>query len=89
MLGIAQKKELLRRHPELRDEDTAAVSADAEKIPDILYLQQDMRSFELYGTVRAVVSVCDSVNYILEEETDFPTVEWTLFSDHSLRYINF
>ena len=35
---------------------------------DILYLMQDMREFELYGTVRAVVSVCDSVNYILEEE---------------------
>ena len=35
---------------------------------DILYLQQDMREFELYGTVRAVVSVCDSMNYILEKE---------------------
>ena len=33
---------------------------------DILYLQQDMRSFELYGTVRAVVSLCDSMNYILD-----------------------
>ena len=35
---------------------------------EILYLQQDMRGFELYGTVRAVVSVCDSLNYILEDE---------------------
>ncbi len=35
---------------------------------DILYLLQDMREFELYGTVRAVVSVCDSVNYITESE---------------------
>ncbi len=35
---------------------------------DILYLHQDMREFELYGTVRAVVCVCDSLNYILEEE---------------------
>lgn len=34
---------------------------------DILYLNQDMREFELYGTVRAVVSVCDSMNYILSE----------------------
>ena len=34
---------------------------------DILYLNQDMREFELYGTVRAVISVCDSVNYILED----------------------
>lgn len=35
---------------------------------DILYLLQDMREFELYGTVRAAVSVCDSVNYITEPE---------------------
>lgn len=35
---------------------------------DILYLQQDMREFELYGTVKAVVSICDSLNYILEYE---------------------
>lgn len=33
---------------------------------DILYLLQDMREFELYGTVRAVVSICDSINYIPE-----------------------
>ena len=35
---------------------------------DILYLLQDMREFELYGTVRAVVSVCDSVNYVTDPE---------------------
>ena len=35
---------------------------------DILYLLQDMREFELYGTVKAVVSICDSMNYIIEEE---------------------
>lgn len=34
----------------------------------ILYLNQDMREFELYGTVRAVVCVCDGMNYITEEE---------------------
>lgn len=34
----------------------------------ILYLNQDMREFELYGTVRAVVSICDSINYILEDQ---------------------
>jgi SAM-dependent methyltransferase len=33
---------------------------------NILYLQQDMREFELYGTVGAVICVCDSINYILE-----------------------
>lgn len=31
---------------------------------DILYLCQDMREFELYGTVKAIVSRCDSLNYI-------------------------
>ena len=35
---------------------------------DILYLLQDMREFELYGTVKAIVSICDSINYITEEE---------------------
>ncbi len=35
---------------------------------DILYLCQDMRSFELYGTVRAVVCMCDSINYLLSKE---------------------
>ncbi len=32
---------------------------------NILYLHQDMRELELYGTVQAVVSVCDSMNYIM------------------------
>lgn len=35
-------------------------------LDSILYLNQDMREFELYGTVSAVISVCDSVNYLLE-----------------------
>lgn len=35
---------------------------------DILYLLQDMREFELYGTMRAVVSICDSMNYLMSEE---------------------
>lgn len=34
----------------------------------ILYLQQDMCEFELYGTVAAVVCLCDSINYLLEPE---------------------
>lgn len=38
------------------------------KKDSILYLLQDMREFELYGTVRAVVSVCDSINYLTEFE---------------------
>lgn len=35
---------------------------------EILYLLQDMRELELYSTVGTVVSVCDSINYILEED---------------------
>lgn len=35
---------------------------------EILYLQQDMRELELYSTVGTIYSVCDSVNYILEED---------------------
>lgn len=34
----------------------------------ILYLCQDMREFELYGTVAAVICVCDSINYMLSTE---------------------
>lgn len=36
-----------------------------KKGPDeILYLCQDMRSFELYGTVAFCTAVCDSLNYL-------------------------
>ena len=33
----------------------------------ILYLLQDMRAFELYGTVGATVCCLDSINYLLDE----------------------
>ena len=33
----------------------------------ILLLQQDLRAFELYGTVGAVVSTLDCINYLTEE----------------------
>lgn len=33
---------------------------------DILYLCQPMQEFELYGTVRAVVSICDCINYVTD-----------------------
>ncbi len=35
---------------------------------NILYLGQDMRSFELFGTVDCILSICDSLNYIKTEE---------------------
>ena len=49
-------------------EEMLSVAREKQDSEQILYLQQDMRSFELYGTVRAVVSICDCMNYLLEEE---------------------
>ena len=56
MIGIDSSEEMLMKAREKEGDSS-----------DILYLCQDMREFELYGTVAAVVSVCDCVNYILEE----------------------
>ena len=42
------------------------MEAYAQPHEGILYLEQDMREFELYGTVQAIVSVCDCLNYLLE-----------------------
>ena len=63
MIGIDRSEEMLE----------AAVQRREASGHDILYLCQDMREFELYGTVRAIVSVCDSMNYLLEE-ADFLNV---------------
>lgn len=49
-----------------------------EKTPTedhILYICQDMCSFELYGTVRAIISVCDSMNYLLDREDFLETLK--------------
>lgn len=35
---------------------------------EILYLCQDMRELDLYSTVGTVISVCDSINYLLMDE---------------------
>ena len=57
MIGVDNSQEMLEIAMEKR-----LVSGH-----DILYLLQDMREFELYGTVKAIVSICDSVNYITEQ----------------------
>lgn len=51
-------------------EDMLEIAMDKKAVSqsNILYVCQDMRSFELFGTVRAVVCLCDSMNYILEED---------------------
>lgn len=38
-----------------------------EKCEDVLFLNQDMTEFELYGTVDAIICVLDSVNYITDK----------------------
>ena len=58
MIGVDSSEDMLSMAMEKRDRSGS----------DILYLCQDMRELELYGTVRAVVCVCDSLNYLLEEE---------------------
>lgn len=64
MIGVDNSEEMLQA----AGKASFFAEESEEKEPDILYLLQDMREFELYGTVRAVVSICDSMNYILEEE---------------------
>lgn len=54
--------------PEGEAAGSLEASLEEEAASGILYLNQDMREFELYGTVAAVVSLCDSMNYITEEE---------------------
>ena len=56
MIGIDLSEEML---------EIAREKSDPEQI---LYLMQDMREFELYGTVRAIVSICDSMNYLMGYE---------------------
>lgn len=47
-------------------EDMLSVARESCR-EDILYLLQDMRELELYGTVEAVISVCDSMNYLVND----------------------
>ena len=58
MIGVDNSEDMLE----------IAMEKRIESGHDILYLSQNMQEFELYGTVRAIVSVCDSLNYITERE---------------------
>ena len=60
MIGVDGSEEMLQQAGEK--------ARQAGKSEDILFLCQDMREFELYGTVDAIVCTCDSLNYLLEEE---------------------
>lgn len=58
MMGIDFSESMLEKAMEKRDESGS----------EILYLQQDMRELSLYSTVGTVISVCDSINYLLEKD---------------------
>ena len=59
MIGVDNAAEMLEIAREIQED---------EERDDIWYLLQDMRELELSGEVNAMVSICDSMNYILEEE---------------------
>ena len=56
-------------------EDMLTIASEQNE-DGILYLCQDMCELELYGTAKAMISVCDSINYLLEEDE----IIWTLQS---------
>ena len=58
MMGIDMSYDMLQ----------IAMDKQAQSGHDILYLCQDMRELELYCTVGTVICICDSINYVLEEE---------------------
>ena len=73
MLQIAMEQETALKKTGTQNADICKVESkhaksDKKNNYEILYLNQDMREFELYGTVAAVVSICDSMNYITEKE---------------------
>ena len=68
MIGIDNSNEMLNVAINKKDTHKALENNPFDKVSDIMYLCQDMREFELYGTVRAVISLCDSINYITDKD---------------------
>ena len=68
MLDIAREQEMLAQMEAMDQMETMDQMDGRDQGREILYLQQDMREFELYGTVRAIYSSCDCINYLMEEE---------------------
>lgn len=58
MIGIDRSSDML----------ACARAKSAGSGAEILYLQQDMTGFELYGTVDAVVCLMDSINYLTKDK---------------------
>ncbi len=70
MIGIDASEDMLMVARELEydpeEADEAPVDEDiVESFNETLYLCQDMRELQLYGTVRAAVSTCNCLNYLL------------------------
>ena len=70
VIGIDISQEMLETASEkLYETDTCSDSEDeAGKKGQIVYVCQDMRELELPCKVSAMVSICDSINYITEYE---------------------
>ncbi len=67
--GSDQSPIMSEEIPSPDPEDVSDISSpDTTDTADILYLCQDMREFELYSTVGYIISVCDSINYLLTDE---------------------
>lgn len=58
MIGIDMSFEML---------NVAKEKAEKKDL-DILFLEQDMREFELYGTVSSILCICDGLNYLHDDE---------------------
>mgnify|MGYP004639111891 FL=1 len=58
MIGVDNSEDMLRIALEKKEKAGSKT----------LYLLQDMRELELFSTVGTVISVCDSINYLLSEE---------------------
>ena len=68
MLMTAQDSEYERLYGDMDDDFSEDGETEQSEDPRrITYLCQDIRSFELYGTVAGVVSVCDTMNYLLTD----------------------
>ena len=58
MIGIDNSSEML----------DIALKKKEKSNQNMMYLEQDMREIDLYSTAGTFISVCDSINYLLEDD---------------------
>lgn len=73
MLEVAREKYLMQEEALEEEnfdysENMDVLAGDADGTKEILFLNQDMRELDLYGTAAAMVCVCDGMNYITDEK---------------------